>query len=127
MCYYNAEEYDLASSDFLEAYELNKNPQLLFNLGIIHIKNAKYVDAVNFLDKYEKFDNDNPNLWLQKALCYNAIEDFNKAWYITKKHMIIMKILFHYWKHGYMSFQLSNYSNAVQYLETLVVTPWMMI
>ena len=123
MCYYSAEEYDLAYSDFLGAYELNKNPHLLFNLGIIHIKNEKYVDAINFLDKYEKFDNDNPNLWLQKALCYNAIEDFNKALaYYEKAHDYYEDSISLLKNMAICHFQLSNYSNAVQYLETLVDT-----
>ncbi len=122
-CYYNTNDYKLAINDFNAAYELNKNYKLQYNLGVLSIKNENYSNAINYFEEYENFDSTNPDIWVQKALCYNTLKDFQSALFYYEKavdsfpdSIALIKNM------GVCHFQLSNYNSAINLLNSYVDT-----
>ena len=117
-CYFKTQKYALAISDYKKAFEIKENNQLNFNIGISYMKLRKFNLALNYLNKYERKDSNNKNLWLQKANCFNQLKNYSNALIYYQKAKIaypdsikIIKDL------GLCNFQLSNYYVAIENLK----------
>tara|TARA_B100001287_G_scaffold173436_2_gene146101 strand:- start:3108 stop:4055 length:948 start_codon:yes stop_codon:yes gene_type:complete len=117
-CYYNIQAYKKAIIDNEKAYELSKNDQLHYNIGMNYFKIGKFNLALESFNKFEKTDTSNPNLWIHKAICFSKVKNYNaaikyykKAYHSFSDSISILKEI------GVCYFQVSNYSKAIETLE----------
>jgi tetratricopeptide (TPR) repeat protein len=51
-CWYYLEQFDKALADYLESYQLKKNPDLLYDIGYCFYKEQNADDAIRTFDQY---------------------------------------------------------------------------
>ena len=106
-------------TDVVESTALPKDKAIaLIYLGIIADKKGEYDNAINYFQRAENYDENNPEIYLNMARTYRKKKDFNNAVkYAEKTSDMIPGDVNPLILLGNINYELSNWEEAIRYYE----------